>query len=179
MGVVIKSDKEFEKFFRENFPAVQAFMRRYTGDDELAADLAQEAFMRVFERREEIISVEYGKAFLYTVARHLYWNHCKHQRVKENYFAQLDEGNVDDYDFLQEVTRQETMRMLYVAIDQLPPQTRNVILLNLEGKTNPEVAEELGISVNTVKCLKKSAYETLRGLLSKNYLVILLFLLGK
>lgn len=30
--------------------------------------------------------------------------------------------------------------MLYVAIDQLPPQTRNVILLNLEGKTNPEVA---------------------------------------
>ena len=33
MGVVIKSDKEFEKFFRENFPAVQAFMRRYTGDD--------------------------------------------------------------------------------------------------------------------------------------------------
>ena len=81
-------------------------------------------------------------------------------------------SNVDDYDFLQEVTRQETMRMLYVAIDQLPPQTRNVILLNLEGKTNPEVAEELGISVNTVKCLKKSAYETLRGTLSKNYFVI-------
>ena len=86
---------------------------------------------------------------------------------------------MDDYDFLQEVTRQETMRMLYVAIDQLPPQTRNVILLNLEGKTNPEVAEELGISVNTVKCLKKSAYETLRGTLSQNYFVILIFLLGE
>ena len=86
---------------------------------------------------------------------------------------------MDDYDFLQEVTRQETMRMLYVAIDQLPPQTRNVILLNLEGKTNPEVAEELGISVNTVKCLKKSAYETLREALSKNYFVILMFLLGE
>ena len=53
---------------------------------------------------------------------------------------------------------------------------------NLQGKTFisvQEVAEELGISVNTVKCLKKSAYDTLRGLLSKNYLVILLFLLGK
>ena len=106
-------------------------------------------------------------------------NHCKHQSAEENYFAQLDESNVDDYDFLQEVTRQETMRMLYVAIDQLPPQTRNVILLNLEGKTNPEVAEELGISVNTVKCLKKSAYETLRGTLSQNYFVILMFLLGE
>ena len=179
MSAIIQSNKDFEVFFRENFPPVYAFMKRYTGDDELAADLAQETFIRVYERRDEIVSVDYGKAFLYTVARHLYWNHCKHQQAKEHYFAQLDENDVDDYDFLQEVTRQETMRILYTAIDRLSPQTRKVILLNLEGKTNPEVAEELGISVNTVKCLKKSAYETLRGLLSKNYLVILLFLLGK
>lgn len=178
MGVVIKSDKEFEKFFRENFPAVQAFMRRYTGDDELAADLAQEAFMRVFERREEIISVEYGKAFLYTVARHLYWNHCKHQRAAAHYFAQLDEDDADDYNFLEEATRQETIRILYAAIEQLPPRTREIIRLNLEGMNNTEVAEELQISVNTVKDLKKSAYVVLRNLLSKNYFLILIFLLG-
>ena len=116
---------------------------------------------------------------MYTVARHLYWNHCKHQRAKENYFAQLDENDVDDYDFLQEVTRQETMRILYTAIDRLSPQTRKVILLNLEGKTNPEVAEELSISVNTVKYLKKSAYEALRSLLSKNCFVVFMFLLGE
>ena len=52
------------------------------------------------------------------------------------------------------------------------------MLLNLEGKTNAYVAEELGISGNTVKCLKKAAYETLREALSKNYFVILMFLLG-
>ena len=179
MGAIIQSDKEFEAFFRENFSAVYAFMKRYTQDDELAADLAQETFIRVFERREEIVSVDYGKAFLYTVARHLYWNHCKHQRAMENYFAQLDENDTDDYDFLQEVTRQETIRIFYTAIDQLPPQSRRVILLNLEGKNNNEVAGELKISVNTVKFLKKSAYETLRGLLSKNYFFVLMFLLGE
>lgn len=107
MSAIIQTNKDFEVFFRENFPSVYAFMKRYTGDDELAADLAQETFIRVYERRDEIVSVDYGKAFLYTVARHLYWNHCKHQRAKENYFAQLDESNVDDYDFLQEVTRQD------------------------------------------------------------------------
>lgn len=178
MSAVIQSNKEFERFFRDNFPAVFAFMKHYTKDEELAADLAQETFVRVYERREEIVSIDYGRAFLYTVARHLYWNHCKHQRAADNYFAHLDENDVDDYDFLQEVTRQETIRALYLAVDQLPPQTRKVILLNLEGRTNPEVADELGISVNTVKCLKKSAYVTLRGLLSKNHFLFLMFLLG-
>ena len=162
MSAIIQSNKDFEVFFRENFSSVYAFMKRYTGDDELAADLAQETFIRVYERRDEIVSVDYGKAFLYTVARHLYWNHCKHQQAKEHYFAQL-----------------ETMRILYTAIDRLSPQTRKVILLNLEGKTNPEVAEELSISVNTVKYLKKSAYEALRSLLSKNYFVVFMFLLGE
>lgn len=178
MSTVIQSNKEFEVFFRENFPAVYTFMKRYTGDDELAADLAQEAFVRVFERREEVVSVEYGRAFLYTIARHLYWNHCKHQRVADKYSVQLNENEVDDYDFLKEVTRQETIRILYAAVDQLPPQTRRIILLNLEGKNNTEAAEELHISVNTVKDLKKAAYVTLRRLLSKDYFFVLTFLLG-
>lgn len=153
-------------------------MRRYTGDDELAADLAQEAFVRVFERRGEIISVENAKAFLYTVARRLYWNHCKHQRAREHYLAQLDENDTDDYNFLEEVTRQETIRILYAAIEQLPPRTREIIQLNLRGMNNTEIAEKLRISVNTVKDLKKSAYAILRDLLSKDYSLILIFLLG-
>ena len=176
MSAIIQSNKDFEVFFRENFSSVYAFMKRYTGDDELAADLAQETFIRVYERRDEIVSVDYGKAFLYTVARHLYWNHCKHQQAKEHYFAQLDENDVDDYDFLQEVTRQETMRILYTAIDRLSPQTRKVILLNLEGKTNPEVAEELGISVNTVKTQKRKAYAFLREELKHLFIIFLVLM---
>ena len=51
MSAIIQSNKDFEVFFRENFPPVYAFMKRYTGDDELAADLAQETFIRVYERQ--------------------------------------------------------------------------------------------------------------------------------
>ena len=49
----------------------------------------------------------------------------------------------------------------------------------MAGFSQEEIAEKMAISVNTVKCLKKSAYETLRGALSKNYFVILMFLLGE
>lgn len=179
MGVIIQSDSEFESFFKEFFPAVYAFVRKYTGDDELAADLAQEAFVKVYERRAEIGSVESGRAYLYTVARHLYWSHCKRKQVEEKYVSTLDEDDGDDYDFLKEVTWQETLRILHTAIDQLPAQTREIILLNLEGKNNAEVAELLNMSVNTVKYLKKGAYVILRELLSKEYLLLLIILLEK
>ena len=81
-----------------------------------------------------------------------------------------------DPDFLHEITYQETLRILHQAIDTLPPQTRKIILLGLNGKNNNEIAEALNISVNTVKSLKKSAYTSLRGQL-KDPMLFLLFLL--
>lgn len=178
METRIQTDKEFESFYKEFFPAVYAFIQKYTGNDEFAADLAQEAFVKVYERRVEIGSIESAKAYLYTVARHLYSTHCKRQQVEEKYFSRQDEDNVDDYNFLKEVTWQETIRVLRSAIDQLPAQSREIILLNLEGKNNTEVAETLNMSVNTVKYLKKGAYSSLREFLSKEYILLLMMLLG-
>ncbi len=175
MSSEILSKKGFESFFRENYPAVYAFLKRYVNDEELAADIAQETFIRVYERRKEITSIEYSRAFLYTVARNLYRNHCKHLNVEKQYCIRLDEADLYDYDFLNEVTHQETVRVLYTAVDALPPQTRRVILLNLKGKNNQEIAEELKISVNTVKYLKKSAYSKLKSKMSKHYFLLLLF----
>ena len=71
---------------------------------------------------------------------------------------------------------QDTLRILHQAIDTLPPQTRKIILLGLNGKNNNEIAETLNISVNTVKSLKKSAYTSLREQL-KDPMLFLLFLL--
>ncbi len=67
---------------------------------------------------------------------------------------------------------------MYDAVDKLPSQTRSIILLNLKGFNNTEV-ERLGVSVNTIKSLKKSAYVTLRTLLSKDLLMILFVLIDK
>lgn len=62
----------------------------------------------------------------------------------------------------QEIIYQETLRLLHAAVSQLPKQSRKIILLGLEGKNNQEIAEEMGISINTIKTLKKNAYRFLR-----------------
>ncbi len=170
------ANKTFERFFKENFPPVYLFLKHYTGDHELAADLAQETFTRILE--QNIPLEQCGRAYLYTMARHLYWHHCRHMEVEEEYIASMKQDDeADDNNFLKEVTIQETLQILHAAIDKLPPRTRQVIRLNLEGKTNIEIAESMQVSLNTIKDLKKSAYAILRTLLSKEHLFILLQLI--
>ncbi len=177
--MAIVSHKEFKAFFETFFIPVYTLMQRYTGEHELSRDFTQEAFVRVFEHREEFETEENAKAFLYTVARRIYLDHCKHQKIENQYQNRVNEENTEEYDFLKEVTQQEVSRILYDAVDKLPSQTRSIILLNLKGFNNTEVAERLGVSVNTIKSLKKSAYVTLRTLLSKDLLMILFVLVDK
>ena len=177
--MAIVSHKEFKAFFETFFIPVYTLMQRYTGERELSRDFTQEAFVRVFEHWGEFETEENAKAFLYTVARRIYLDHCKHQKIENQYQNRVNDEELEEYDFLKEVTQQEVSRILYDAVDKLPSQTRSIILLNLKGFNNTEVAERLGVSVNTIKSLKKSAYVTLRTLLSKDLLMILFVLVDK
>lgn len=174
-GIDIKSHKSFRKFFEDFYPAVYSFLLNYTGDEELARDLSQDTFLRIYEKRALTDTIEHAKAFLYTTARRLYLDHLKHARAGERYLDAYEDEHGDEHSFLVAVTREETLRILYSAIDRLPRQTRNVVMLGLHGKSNQEVAQQLGISINTVKSLKKSAYTSLRSFLAKDYWFILLF----
>ena len=177
--MAIVSHKEFKAFFETFFIPVYTLMQRYTGERELSRDFTQEAFVRVFEHWGEFETEETAKAFLYIVARRIYLDHCKHQKIENQYQNRVNEEELEEYDFLKEVTQQEVSRILYDAVVKLPSQTRSIILLNLKGFNNTEVAERLGVSVNTIKSLKKSAYVTLRTLLSKDLLMILFVLVDK
>jgi RNA polymerase sigma-70 factor, ECF subfamily len=60
------------------------------------------------------------------------------------------------------VIKAEVIRQIRYELDQLPAQRKKIILLNMQGLKNEEIAEDLGVSINTVKLQKKIAYEQLR-----------------
>lgn len=177
---------QFKSFFLRNFNAVVRFVYAYIGSESDSQDVAQETFLRLYEHWENLPSQEDARSYMYTVARNLCMSYLRHQSVETD-FAQkkLEEPDNDEADelaFLHEVTYQETMRLLREAIDKLPQRSRQIILLGLDGKNNVEIANLMGISVNTVKTLKKSAYRSLRdaiGNLPEEYFFFILFLLVK
>ncbi|MNR25783.1 RNA polymerase sigma factor [compost metagenome] len=54
------------------------------------------------------------------------------------------------------------MFQLYKAIEVLPDRKKEIIKLSLKGLKNTEIAEELGIQLQTVKTLKSQSYKILR-----------------
>ena len=73
----------------------------------------------------------------------------------------------------------EVYRMLLEMVESLPQRQREVFMLAMEGRRNAEIAEQLEISLNTVKVLKRRALTTLKEKASdKNLSAILVVLVA-
>jgi RNA polymerase sigma-70 factor (ECF subfamily) len=110
-----------------------------------------------------------AKGYLYTVVRNRIINILRERKVE------VEAGHsFDEVDFNNQITKEETYKLLHQAIETLPEQTQNVIKLTMNGHTNPEIAEELGVTLNTVKTLKKRGYNKLREQLKENIFLLIL-----
>ena len=164
---MLLNNKRFELFFNTYYEPVYLFSLKYVREEPVAQDIAQNVFVRLYEKRENFYAIEKAKSFAYTTAHNLCLNHLRHSQIAQKYISQREEE--EEQNCLHEITYQETLRLLSFAISQLPPQTREIIQLGLEGNNNTEIADLLHISVNTVKSMKKSAYRRLREILGKEY----------
>lgn len=158
---------EFKTFFDAFFISTCRYVMRYVEEESVASDITQEVFMKVYEKWDEFDGEENAHAFLYTIARNVSCDYLRHKKIEMQYCIDFAEEQEDvDDSFLYDVVRQETYRMLYSAIDKLPHKTRQVILYSLEGDNLQLIGEKMGVSINTVKTLKKNAYHALRELIA-------------
>ena len=72
---------------------------------------------------------------------------------------------------------EETFNQLVAEIKQLPEAAREIMILALNGLKNQEIADELNISINSVKTQKKIAYSKLKQKLEPSLTPLLLSLL--
>ncbi len=163
--------KAFKQFFEGFYPSVCVFAQKYLKDAELAEDLAQEAFFEFWKQRDKFMDLKAMKGFIYTVTRNKCLNNIKLKTIHKNILK--DEISSDDY-FYEMVLEEETYRILHESVNNLAPQSRKIVWLSMEGNKNQEIADQLKISVNTVKTLKKNAYKELRTKLKDHIFVLFL-----
>ncbi len=172
-GINSKDRRIFKAFFEGNFASIVIFSDKYLNDMEAAADVAQECFIQLWKENIIFETEDKVKGFLYTMARNLSLNKLKHDSIVSQYAKR---GMLESEEYLRDnVIEEEVYSIIYEAIDRLAPQSKKVILLSLRELSNGEIAEKLGISINSVRTLKQNAYKKLKGLL-KDYFYLLFLL---
>ena len=155
--------KEFEIFFRKLYLPLGMYALRIVDDADVAEDMVQEAFMNTWERLEGGLEISNFKAFMYRSVRNecLSYLSSLKEKVGEEFIPEVGEDEID--------TSFRDAR-IWRAIDELPEKCREIFLMSKrDGYSNEEIADELGISIKTVKNQMTKAFTRLREALGDGH----------
>lgn len=171
------NERDFENLFRHSFDDLSGFVCSYVRDEEVARDIVHDAFMTIWNNRMHLDASQSLRSYLFTLARNYALNFLRHQKVERH-----NEENIARIlsEFEEEMDEYETsLGHLQEKLNELPEKQREVLeKCFVEGKMYKEIAEELDISVNTVKTHLKRALKFLRGELQEEMLLLLLAFSG-
>lgn len=155
------------------------FAYRLVACREAARDIAQDAFVVLLESQSRVSDNPAAiKSYLYSIVKNAALNRVRHQHIAARIHTQHKMDGADEMGALQAMVHAEIIGELHTALDSLPGRCASVCkMAYLEGKKNQEIADELGVSINTVKTQKQRAIFLLRNKLSPQSFAMILSLL--
>ena len=181
-GLRRRDSKTYEVVFKKYYPLLVVFIVRHIGDEDVAKDIVQDIFFKLFERGHSLPDNFQLKSWFYRVARNAAVDYLRHLQVEDKYKFLMAEGMINIPDIDEEIDEQVYAKV-NLAIESLPEQCRLIIKLNvLEGKKYQEIAEELGITINTIRTQVSRGYKKLREILAEEVgtsVLIYIFLKNK
>ncbi len=155
----------FERLFRDWYPRLADHAHRLLGDRDRAEDAVQEVFVALWRGRERLPDADALAGYLHRAVRNRALNQLRRRHgdgVDPD--GRLDLATLPDAPVRLE--EEDLQRRILVALDALPPRTREVFLLSREQQlTYAAIAETLGISIKTVETLMSRALRQLREVL--------------
>lgn len=169
--------KAFREIFDHFFNPLSSFGYKYVPDQFAVEDMVQEVFISFWEKRQDFHHINALKSFLYTSLRNKCLNYIKHLAVERKHEASLVYELESDQHFTNHVIEEEVFNQLLAEIKLLPDAAQEIMVLAMNGMKNQEIADELGISINTVKTQKKIAYSKIKDKMGHNTGMIIFTLL--
>ena len=144
------SQDEFERIFVDWYSQLRNYVYYKSGDMQVAEDIVQDTFLRIWERKESI-RIDTAKSLLYKIANNLFINRLDHNKVQLKF---TEEYSINEYslptDF--EMEMKEFDERLKRSLSELDEKNRVVFLMNrIDDLTYKEIAENLGLSQKAVE----------------------------
>ena len=145
------------------------FFRQMNGDEALAADLTQDAFMRVWTARDRFSGS--FRTWLLTIGYNLVKNHYRHSEHQKQYelFTKQTKEEVADSNIIDKMADEAFDQALRQLLEKLPPESRLLFSFRFEEElTVPEIAVLMELPEGTVKSRLHTLTQTLRQKLNRH-----------
>ncbi len=173
-----KNKHSWQILFDHYYPSLCSYVDRFIKDREAAQDVVQEVFIGLWKSKQQFTDVKNLTYYLYKSCYHRSLNQIRNQKSLDSKIELIeDKEGFDSEEVYEDTLKEEIVRLLYHHINNLPAQQKEVIMLRLKGYAWTEIAEELDISINTIKTYRQRAFKSLSTQMdvSKLFVAILLF----
>lgn len=162
-------EKVYNKYVREMYLLSVGYLR----DSNEAQDVVQETFLYLWNNRTSLRPDSNLHSYLRTIIRNSSLNSIRNQRIRdkhkkiiesETYYSETS-ATLFSFTDLEESEKDFERKLIYIKekLEQLPPGCKKAFIMSvIEGYTYKEVADKMGISINTVKTQIKIAYRKIR-----------------
>ncbi len=161
-----------ESLFDAYYVRLCEFAVRILKAEELAEDIVQEVFVGLCENPGLIPKDESKTApFLYSCVKNACFNSLRHKSIVDKHRSRID--LTEEESVIEHIIHAEILGEIHHAISSLPPGCAAVFRKGyLEGLSNTKIAEQLNISINTVKSQKQRGLILLRKVISPEILTL-------
>lgn len=164
----------YKQCFHDNYEGLHTYAFYILKDNEEARDIVQLAFVKLWQKRQDVDLAGAGRAYLYKSVYHLSLNVIRKKKVR-----QIHRNNVlvnaTDACYENSMEIKEVSDRIRTAIEMLPPKCREIFCKSRFGEMKyAEISDELHISVKTVEAQIGKALKILRESLSDIVTVLIL-----
>ena len=175
--VAAGNEQAFGQLFKSYHNLLGLHIYRITNSAELAEEVVQDVFLKIWVSRETLLTVQNFRAYLFVVSKNHALN-CLRKVAKERIHQKALEENVKSFE--PEINSPDIYySLLDRAIDHLPPQQQKVYLLSRHKRLKyDEIAIQMGLSRETVKKYLQGATHSITHFVQSNIDVVALILMA-
>lgn len=162
LKVAAGDERAFRALFEKHHGLLASHILRITRWKELTEEIVQDVFLKIWMSRETLSEIQDLRAYLYIVSKNYALDSLKKVARERVTFSDADWAFVEKSMVSVESEDPGPLGLIDEAIDRLPPQQKKVYLLSRrERKKYSEIAEQLGLSRETVKKYLQLATESI------------------
>jgi RNA polymerase sigma-70 factor (ECF subfamily) len=167
----------YEMVFREYYRPMTAYAFRFLNDLSESESIVQEVFLRLWQKRREIMITSSLQHYLFRSVKNQCINQIEHNKIKTGYQTMVINNEEDRSEYSEFFLEFGLKKRIEAAIAALPEKRQEIFRLAREdGLKYREIADRLEISIKTVETQISLALKQLRESLKEFKNLVMFFL---